>query len=269
MQGINRDHFNRISNRTSDWDTSIVYPFLVKKDGGVVQTRPIDDPTGNTKDQQINLQSVAIAYLNNWHEGPTEKQYESIRLLIQELKKINPKAQIIRHSDIGHTSPTSCAKSFDMSKISVQEPKKETPKKEKPVDKDIGKIENGKKYLWRFYLSRYYSPLPWQPEYKNGKTYEQDRYDQFWNDPDILHWADWPMTDDLAMKVAACPPGIPMWAVLEVQGRWQIKCYDRWSAIQGLKLDIYCWIGYPWLQRMKNNTCRHGDNKKVYLILDK
>lgn len=65
-----------------------------------MQTRPLDDAGGNTRDQSINIRSVAIAYLNNGAEAPTDAQYKSMRLLVMELKKLQPTADVIRHMDV-------------------------------------------------------------------------------------------------------------------------------------------------------------------------
>lgn len=259
IQGINRDHFNRISTRTSDWNTSIVYHFLVKQNGEVVQTRPLDDAGGSTLDQSINLRSVAIAYLNNGADAPTDAQYKSMRLLVIELKKLQPNADVIRHKDVWHTSPTGCGKNVDMSRI-IDEPKKEAVIKESGV----WEWKDGKKYLGMFNLSRYYSVIPWQSRYYNGKTYEQDLKDQFNGDKDTLHAAWWPVNDSMAMKIAACPPSLPLWSIIEIEGWWQITCYDRGSAIQAGRLDIYCGVWTDALDRW--SKCWTGSNKKVYLI---
>lgn len=50
-----------------------------------------------------------------------------MRELVKELKKIQPNADVIRHKDVGHTSPTGCGKNIDMSRI-IDELKKDTPK---------------------------------------------------------------------------------------------------------------------------------------------
>lgn len=61
---------------------------------------------------------MAIAYLNNWTEPPTDEQYRSMRLLVHELKIIEPKAKVITHWGI-EGEKTSCGTTIDMDKIYI------------------------------------------------------------------------------------------------------------------------------------------------------
>jgi 3D (Asp-Asp-Asp) domain-containing protein len=68
----------------------------------------------------------------------------------------------------------------------------------------------------------------------------------------------------MAMKIAACPPELPLWSIIEIEWWGQIKCRDRGGSIVGQRLDVYCGSGDNALDR--RSKCWTWSNKRVRLI---
>ena len=129
------------------------------------------------------------------------------------------------------------------------------------------------KPLWIYNLSRYYSPEPWQESYLYGRTYRQELIEQFAWDPDVTMPADWiRFTHDDKMQAVACPPNIKLWTKLymrAVEWSWWmvVTCRDRGWAINGRRLDMYCWVGQDAVNERK--TCVTGRRRVRTMKLNK
>jgi hypothetical protein len=54
--------------------------------------------------------------------------------------------------------------------------------------------------------------------------------------------------------VVACPKEYKLGTKIYLEGIWVVTCRDRWWAIQGDRLDMYCWV---WMYALDNwNTCK-------------
>lgn len=103
------------------------------------------------------------------------------------------------------------------------------------------------RYLWKYNLTRYYSPQPNQDRYFMGKTYEQDVItncwaNAIWNDG-CSYPANWvKLKDSDALKVVACPAEFPLGTRFEIKWYWWVTCVDRGWDIKTGRLDL--WAGY-------------------------
>jgi len=139
--------------------------------------------------------------------------------------------------------------------------KKDYPDKDKEVIKVDYHDKDGeliKRYLQTdipksnvryFYVTAYYSPLPWQRRYTTW-SYEWDvRLNWEWK-----HTASW---KQVFAWLLAAPSNYLFWTKIEFEGLWVWEVSDRWWAIvnswklgyDGDRIDIWMWYWDKWLER--------------------
>lgn len=120
-------------------------------------------------------------------------------------------------------------------------------------------------YLGVYKLTRYYSPLPTQKKWLPWeKGYHDSNNRQFKGDPSNRIAADGTeLGNGDHNKVVACDKTIPLGSKLLIEGHGIVTCKDRWGAIKGKRLDMYCWVGDWAIENW--GRCITGE-QKVYLI---
>lgn len=87
-------------------------------------------------------------------------------------------------------------------------------------------------------ITAYYTPLQWQTRYSAWRTYEQDKRMQWDGENASWRW----YKDSDKYTHGACWPS-RKWYILRIEWRpYDIKCVDRWWAIDNNDIDIYYWI---------------------------
>lgn len=208
-------------------DSHIAYHFLIGKDGTVKQNRSLSERTGHTRNQPINLESIAIVLAGNFDiEEPNRGQLIAIRSLVKRLDSIYHFEKIIGHRD---ASPTAC-------------PGKHLDQALKDIWREPVKTE-----VWS--ITRYYTPVPGQIRYYR-KTYEEDFKVNCSGDCFVTA-SGYRLKPEDSFKIAACPPEIPFGTKVDIQGIGIVRCEDRGGAIKSKRLDVWSGVGMPALQRMK------------------
>lgn len=101
---VERSHARRYPE--SKLHSHIAYHFLIGRDGTIVKNRKLTERSGHTRNQDINLDSIAVVLAGNFEiEEPSRAQLASLRRTVRELRLAYPDIEIIGHRD---ASPTSC-----------------------------------------------------------------------------------------------------------------------------------------------------------------
>ncbi len=226
----------------SSMGSHIAYHFLIGKDGTVKQNRPLIARTGHTRNQEVNLASIAIVLAGDFDkEDPTPAQLSALREKVAELDSIYRFEQIIPHRE---ASSTACPGERLLAALKDvwREPKRAT----------VGEGE-----IWN--ISRYYTPVPGQTRYYR-KTYEEDFAVNCQGD--CFKTADgFDLHDAKPMTVAACPPEFKLGTRLHIEGIGEVTCHDRGGAIKGKRLDIWAGYGDAALDRIRDPSNRAGPLK--------
>jgi 3D (Asp-Asp-Asp) domain-containing protein len=227
---VEKAHSSRYNE--SSLGSHIAYHFLIGKDGTVKQNRSLTERTGHTRNQVVNLESIAIAVAGNFEiEHPTDAQMQSITQLIARLDSLFHFEKIIGHRE---ASPTACPGKYLMEAL-----------ENTTVYWDRPKVEHGEPWS----ITRYYTPVPGQLKYYR-KTYEEDF--QVNCSGDCFVTSDGTrLTPDMAFKVAACPPEMPFGTKIDIQGIGTVTCHDRGGAIKDKRIDVWAGVGMDALRRMK------------------
>lgn len=200
---------------------------MVGKDGTVKQLRSLNERTGHTKSQPVNLESIAIVLNGNFeHEYPTSAQMKALKHLISRLDRTYKFERISVHKE---ASSTAC------------------PGKNLLAVLQDWNLLREQKFPPLFNVTRYYTPVAGQLRYYKGadgvKSFQADfevncHGDCFSTaDETDLHHAE-PMT------VAACPPEYPFGTKFYIEGMdITVTCHDHGGAINGNKLDVWSGIG--------------------------
>ncbi len=105
---VNESHARR-GYDLSAFGYNVAYHYFIGSDGTIIQTRPDTDRTMHTRNNTVNMNSIAIVLAGNFEvEYPNKQQIESLLSLIHRLQvkyHIDPK-NVIAHKE---ASPTSCA----------------------------------------------------------------------------------------------------------------------------------------------------------------
>lgn len=242
----------RINNR---WNDHIPAHFIIWSDGSVATGEDINMPVGAViMDKYNTLSWVRDANFNGIHievvgdfnkHKPTDAQYKALSELVQRLDKQYPNLQIKWHKDF--QSKECPWKLFDFNKI------ERTKKKDKYIT---------------FSLSRYYSVMTWQTRYYNWKSYEADVIMNCWknaiNTDACLTPADGKrLSHSDKNKVVACPSWYPLWTKIYLEWIWVVTCRDRGWAIQGNRIDMYCWI---WTDALDWRNACHTWQRRWYIV---
>ena len=89
-----------------DLKSHTAYHYLIEKDGSIAQKRAENEKTGHTRNQRINLSSIAIALAGDFtQEKPTSFQISSLQALVSDIKERHGEVEVILHRE---ASPTAC-----------------------------------------------------------------------------------------------------------------------------------------------------------------
>ncbi len=228
----------------SNYGSHIAYHFLVGKDGSVKQNRSLSERTGHTRNQEVNLSSLAVVVAGNFeHEQPSAKQLDALKSLVAKLDKMYAFEQIIPHKE---ASPTACPGTHlvESLKGTWREPEQ-------------GTVYN---------VSRYYSPVPDQQSYYHESYLKDVEINCGLNKDgtagDCFHTANgFDVRNAEPFTVVACPPNIPLGTKLHIEGIGDVTCHDRGGAIKGMRIDLWAGIGQAGLDNIRN--VKNGGARKV------
>lgn len=264
---MNRNHQARGYDE-SFYGSHIAYHFMIGTDGTVKQLRSLSERTGHTRNQPVNLESIAIVVNGDFSkEQPTREQKLAIKALVAKLDSLFHFERITGHRE---ASPTSCPGKFLEDAL---------------YGMDIfRKADMGENYN----ISRYYSPEPGQPRYfrskpvsgtsallynpyiadvkvncglysakdkvkltAEGHTFDSNGIMEDGTAGDCVNAAGGPLRSEEAFKVVACPgddpktpqeEGFPLGTRFHIEGIGNVTCKDRGGAIKGKRLDL--WTGF-------------------------
>lgn len=123
-----------------------------------------------------------------------------------------------------------------------------------------------KTYLGKWHVSRYYTVIPNQKRYFQGKTFEADfKMNCSW---DCFVTASWyRLSEKDSMKIVACPKSLHLRSVLYIEGIGEVRCEDRWGSIKGKRLDLWMGIGDLGRERIEHWTMKYiPEGRDVYLL---
>lgn len=230
-----------------------VYPYhyYIGVSWDVVKARELDEIVGATWNMEANNNWIHISLIWNFNETkPTIEQYNALNILIKQIKdKLKMELEIKWHKDFAKTSCPWANFNFGM----------------------IGKfIPEVTKWNW-WTMTRYYSPEPNQSKYYAWKTYEADVTMNCWSSAIGNDWCSYPanwrrLISNVAWRVVACPKDYPLWTKFEIKNYWWVTCVDRWSAINGKKLDLRMWYWEEALDRILKEKRPAGDIEVLTIV---
>jgi 3D (Asp-Asp-Asp) domain-containing protein len=216
------------------------YHFLIGKDGTVKQNRSLDERTGHTRSQLINLSSIAVALAGDFNrENPTEAQLIALRGLVARLDGIYHFDAIVGHRNV---SPTACPGN-NLYNLLMKEPYFKLSKSE------------------TYGISRYYTPVPNQAKYYR-ETYDQDFVVNCQGD--CFKTADGTdLHNEEPFSTAACPPNLPFGTRLWISMYGLVTCHDRGGAIKDKRIDLWAGSGDNGLRNIRETI---GGKLTVWFI---
>ena len=127
--------------------------------------------------------------------------------------------------------------------------KEDFPNKFDEITKKYLQIEKPKTNIRYFYVTAYYSPLPWQKRYTTG-SYAWD-VKLNWN------WKKTASGKKVFEWILAAPRNYKFWTKIEFEWLWVWVVEDRWWAIVNKwerwhdfdRIDIWMWYWDEWLER--------------------
>lgn len=228
-------YYTYISNRNF---TYIPTHYIVWCNWDWVKVNELDTIVWATLNADANQNWIHIEIVWDFNiNEPNDSQYATVNQLIQWILEKYPDMEIKGHQDFQNKN---CPwKNFDWSRIATN-----------------------KKEMVTFKLSRYYSVQPNQSRYYNWRTYEEDfAINCQW---DCLYTANWhKLTDNDMYKSVACPKEYPLWTKIYLEWIGEVICNDRGWAINGNRLDMWCWIGDKALDNW--STCPTGTRRGYVL----
>lgn len=184
--------------------THVAYHWLIGTDGTVVHLRSHSDRSPHTRNQDVNLSSIAIALAGDFtHHLPSNEQLEALKSLIEEIRSDHGIEKVIGHRE---ASATAC-----------------------PGTKLQDWIR--REYGTGTYVSvsRYYTPVRGQ-EYYYRDSYEADFKVNC--SGSCFHTASGrELNESMAGTVAACPKSYPFGTKIDIDGIGVVTCIDRGGAI--------------------------------------
>ena len=229
------------------WFTYIPTHYIVGCNGDFVKVNDMETIVWATLNEEANVNWIHIEIVWDFNQGqPNQSQYDMVNQLIEWILEKHPYMEVKGHWDF---QAKNCPwANFDWTKIkgAVTSKYYTTPKT----------IE--------FSLSRYYSVQPNQKRYYLNRSYEEDfKINCQW---DCLYTANWhKLTDEDMYKSVACPKEYELWTKIYLEWIWVVTCNDRWGAINGNRLDMWCWI---WDKALDNRSkCPTGTRQ--WYVLDK
>lgn len=211
------------------------------------QNRPLIARTGHTRNQEVNLSSIAIVLAGNFDEEyMTSEQLDATHKLIKRLDAMYHFEKIIPHRE---ASATACPGKNLIFQLGMFWRGDHEEHKEPTVEGDI----------WN--ISRYYTPVPGQSHYYR-KTYEEDFAVNCQGDCFIT--ADGTdLRSKQPMTVAACPSTMPFGTRLEIEGIGIVTCHDRGGAIKGKRIDVWAGSGSNAVDLIRSTK---GGPRKVRIL---
>ena len=99
---IERTHQRKFNDR-SWYGSYILYHIMIGKDGTVIYNRGLNERTGHTKNDEINLSSIAVVLAGNFEEEePSRQQLSSLNKVIDDMKALYD-VEIIPHKEASDT----------------------------------------------------------------------------------------------------------------------------------------------------------------------
>lgn len=100
---VERAHTNRGYKSYNGWH--VAYHYMIDHDGDIKQLHDDCVRTGHTRNQEINLHSIAVVLEGNFSEEKLgAAQEHGLHTLIDTLQKKYPGAQVIGHRDASGTA---------------------------------------------------------------------------------------------------------------------------------------------------------------------
>lgn len=249
---------------TKTWQ-QMMYHRLIWSDWTIRGDKDFNEIWWWTKEN--NVWVIHIAMQGDFNiDKPTEKQYESLKQIIDSINIRYWELAIVWHWQL-EDEHTACPwKLFDYERV---HPVWKQHSFNENLVQDLSikaiawawiEIPSDKSYNVLFSLSRYYSPEKWQNKYFRW-SYESDVTMNCWAGAIGNEWCLYPATwirYTMANKnkSVACSPQYKKWTKIWLWIQWKehiVTCEDRWSAIQNNRLDMYCGI---WQYAVDNwNTC--------------
>ena len=246
--------YTRVQNR---WFELIPTHYIVWCNGDFVKVNELENIVWATLNPEANINGIHIEIVwdfNIWE--PNEEQYKMVNQLIYRIKEKYPDIEVKWHKDF---QAKNCPwKNFDWSKINWQNQNQVSNFQEKESQKNQEKIT--------FKLSRYYTVVPNQKRYYQGRTYEEDfKINCAWDCNVTANWH--VLTNDDRAKSVACPKEYELWTKFYLEWIWEVVCNDRWWAIVKLwdtiRLDMWCWI---WDNALDNRSSCPTWERVGYII---
>lgn len=232
------------------------YHYIILKDWQVLNLRPENQEGRATKNN--NYGAIQIALEGNFEiEKPTDEQYEELAGLIKNIRSRYGNIKAYWHGDL-ESEHTRCAGKL-FSWTVVRDYLDDAPIVTPVVMKRDAFNRTNPTWCHVFKVTRYYSPLPNQPEYAKSadlgrrRTYAEEIKMQ----GNGTHTSTWfPLSNEYAYKVAACP--IKSWSTRWMKLRvittlWEriVECRDTGWSIKWFRIDIWAWFGYEALQSIE------------------
>lgn len=180
--------------------------YIVGCDGDWVKVNELDTVVGATLNGEANRNGIHIEIVGDFNTGePSQAQYDTVNQLIQWILEKYPNMEIKGHGDF---QPKNCpGVNFDWDKI-VKEPR----------------------HYIDFSLSRYYTVLPNQSRYYNGRTYEEDFAINCQGNCNVTANGH-VLTDSDMYRSVACPKEYELGTKIYLEGIGEVTCNDRGGAI--------------------------------------
>ena len=208
-----------------------------------VKVNDMERVVGATLNSDANWNGVHIEIVGDFNKWePNDAQYEMVNQLIQWILEKHPWMEIKWHKDF---QAKNCPwVNFDWSRIKTY--------------KEPEYIE--------FSLSRYYSVVPDQKRYYNGRSYGEDFKINCAGDC-LVTANGHQLTNNDKYRSVACPKEYPLGTKIWLEWIGEVVCNDRGSAIRTnnweVRLDMRCWI---WDDALDNwSKCPTGV-RKWYIV---
>lgn len=214
------------------WFEYIPTHYIVGCNWDFVKVNDLERVVGATLNEEANLKWIHIEIVWDFNKNePNDSQYRMVNQLIQWILEKYPDMEIKGHKDF---QAKNCPwVKFDWSRINTGIIKEE-------VKKDVKQDVKQDKITFR--LSRYYSVIPNQTRYYNGRSYEEDFKINCAGD--CLVTANWhQLTDNDKYKSVACPKKYKLGTKINLEWVGIVVCNDRGWAINWNRLDMFCGIG--------------------------
>lgn len=197
------------------------YNYIILKSWDIVKGKWLDQIAWSTWNYEANRNWVQISLVGNFNNYlPTDAQINALKQLVKDIKDKVWNLIIKTHKDVWISACP--GKFFEVEKY------------------DLGQYE-GKDGKTIFSLSRYYSPMPNQRKYYNGKSYEADlAMNTSW---DPLVTANWHTLTKSDVWISVACDKSHLGEKLFLEWVWEVTCNDVGWAIKWHRIDMWCGIG--------------------------